>query len=215
MMTVSLDNPGMAAIAAVTYPPWAQMHTNPGVPAQEVAVSAVDTGQQVIPGDMNVTLVTITVRGDAAGTTLITVSVTGMDADGGTSIQPTAVNGGSAEIVPVPPPVAGFSATPLTGPRPLTVQFTDESAGPVTSWAWDFENDGTVDSTTRNPSRVYEDAGIYTVNLTVSGPGGSDAKVMAGYHRDLSAAGRRLFRKHDVRHRPARGRLHRPLHEWA
>ena len=78
---------------------------------------------------------------------------------------------------PVPAPVAGFSATPTAGDAPLSVQFTDESTGSITSYAWDFENDGTIDSTEQNPAFVYSTAGTYSVNLTVTGKGGSDDEV--------------------------------------
>ncbi len=37
-----------------------------------------------------------------------------------------------------PPPEAGFSATPLSGPAPLTVKFTDESTGDPDGWTWYF-----------------------------------------------------------------------------
>lgn len=35
-------------------------------------------------------------------------------------------------------PAANFSADPTSGPPPLQVQFTDESAGNPTGWAWYF-----------------------------------------------------------------------------
>ncbi len=78
-------------------------------------------------------------------------------------------------------PVADFTATPLAGIAPLTVQFTDISTGTPTSWAWDFTNDGMVDSTVQSPSHIYDTAGTYTVNLTVTNAGGSDSEVKTGY----------------------------------
>ena len=65
-------------------------------------------------------------------------------------------------------PLANFTAGPLDGPLPLTVQFSDRSAGNVTSWAWDFDNDGTVDSTDQHPSHVFTTTGSFDVKLTVS-----------------------------------------------
>jgi len=70
-------------------------------------------------------------------------------------------------------PVARFSAAPLTGDVPLEVAFTDDSTGTITGWAWDFDNDGTIDSTDQHPIYSYTTQGKKTVNLTVSGPGGS------------------------------------------
>ena len=65
------------------------------------------------------------------------------------------------------PVTADFSATPLNGTAPLAVQFTDlsTSADPIISWDWDFESDGTIDSTVQNPSHTYAKAGTYTVTL--------------------------------------------------
>jgi PKD repeat protein len=80
-----------------------------------------------------------------------------------------------------PPPVADFGAVPSRGAAPLTVSFTDSSSGDVTAWSWDF-GDGYV-STSPNPSHTYTEPGIYTVRLTVSGPGGSNAVTAADYVR--------------------------------
>ena len=76
-------------------------------------------------------------------------------------------------------PVAGFTADVLSGEAPLTVQFSDDSSGEVTGWTWDF-GDGII-STQPNPEHVYTEAGIYTVALLVSGPGGSDLETKVGY----------------------------------
>jgi len=55
------------------------------------------------------------------------------------------------------------------------VNFSNNSTGydqPL-SYAWDFNNDGTVDSTAQNPSFVYISPGTYTVKLTVTDFDGS------------------------------------------
>ena len=77
-------------------------------------------------------------------------------------------------------PVANFTANITSGTVPLTVQFTDISTN-VTSWAWDFNNDGTVDSTEQNPVYTYTAAGNYTVNLTVSNADGNNSEVKTDY----------------------------------
>ncbi len=77
--------------------------------------------------------------------------------------------------------IAGFNATPRSGAAPLEVAFTDESSGTVTAYAWDFQNNGIIDSTEQNPTYTYAAAGTYTVNLTVSGPGGSASDVKTDY----------------------------------
>ncbi len=80
---------------------------------------------------------------------------------------------------PPPAPVAEFSGSPTTGTEPLTVNFTDQSTGSITSWAWTFGDGGT--STAQNPSHQYTSAGSYTVSLTVTGPGGSDGETKTNY----------------------------------
>lgn len=67
---------------------------------------------------------------------------------------------------PTPLPlVANFSATPVKGVPPLSVQFVDRSEGIPTKWYWNF-GDG-VYSTVMNPLHVYGGIGRYTVTLEV------------------------------------------------
>jgi PKD repeat protein len=70
---------------------------------------------------------------------------------------------------------------PISGAAQFTFQFTDESTGDIDSWAWDFNNDGTVDSTQQNPSYIYNTPGTYTVSLEIAGPGGSDTETKSDY----------------------------------
>jgi PKD repeat protein len=74
--------------------------------------------------------------------------------------------GSSAYSVTGATPVASFTATPTNGTSPLNVQFTDTSSNNPTSWAWDFDNDGIIDSTLQNPTWTYNTDGTYTVTLT-------------------------------------------------
>jgi parallel beta-helix repeat protein len=74
-------------------------------------------------------------------------------------------------------PAADFIANPLSGTAPLTVQFTDRSSGPPTSWAWEFGDGGL--SSLQNPSHVYQTSGTFTVKLTVSNAVGQDSRTMA------------------------------------
>ena len=69
----------------------------------------------------------------------------------GTSYKTTFATLKVKYVAQVGAPVANFSAVPTSGNEPLTVQFTDASTGTVSSYAWDFDNDGTVDSTTAEP----------------------------------------------------------------
>ena len=77
------------------------------------------------------------------------------------------------------PPVAGFWASPTSGPAMLPVQFMDTSTGSVSSWSWDF-GDGS-NSTAQYPCHIYQAQGTYAVSLTASGPGGSNTYTRANY----------------------------------
>ncbi|MCD6380117.1 PKD domain-containing protein, partial [bacterium] len=78
-----------------------------------------------------------------------------------------------------PAPVAVFSGSPTSDCLPLEVSFTDGSTGDITSWSWDFGDDST--SVLQSPSHTYAAPGIYTVTLTVTGPGGSDDEIKTDY----------------------------------
>jgi PKD repeat protein/glucose/arabinose dehydrogenase len=69
-------------------------------------------------------------------------------------------------------PIAVVSATPTSGHAPLSVSFSsagsnDPDPGDSISYAWDFNNDGVVDSTEPNPSFTYTANGVFTAKLTV------------------------------------------------
>ena len=70
------------------------------------------------------------------------------------------------------PPTAAFSFSPAAPTTNDLVQFTDESTGAPTSWAWDFGDGGS--STEQNPSYNYNSAGTFTATLTVANAGGQD-----------------------------------------
>jgi len=76
---------------------------------------------------------------------------------------------------------ANFTAHPTIGKYPLSVQFTDRSVGSPTSWQWDFDNDGIIDSTEQNPTFIYETEGIYSVKLIDSNADASDEELKTDY----------------------------------
>ncbi|MFK5955979.1 MAG: PKD domain-containing protein [Planctomycetota bacterium] len=85
------------------------------------------------------------------------------------------------------PPVADFSATPLSGTTPLNVSFTDLTTNAPTSWSWDFGDGGT--SNAQHPSYTYNNAGTYDVTLTATNADGSDTRVRTGYITVNSSGG--------------------------
>uniref|UniRef100_UPI00036780C9 RICIN domain-containing protein n=1 Tax=Catelliglobosispora koreensis TaxID=129052 RepID=UPI00036780C9 len=74
-------------------------------------------------------------------------------------------------------PVARASATPTNGITPLNVAFSstgssDPDSGDTITYAWDFDGNGTTDSTAPNPSFTYTTNGNYSARLTVRDSGG-------------------------------------------
>ncbi|WP_317136839.1 PKD domain-containing protein [Methanochimaera problematica] len=72
-----------------------------------------------------------------------------------------------------------FSADKVCGESPLTVRFTDESTGDITSREWDF-GDGDK-SPDQNPEHTYNNPGKYTVSLTVTRNGESETVTKTDY----------------------------------
>ena len=104
-----------------------------------------------------------------AGTYTVTLTLTGASGTI-TCTQPGYITAYTA-------PKARFSAAPKSGNAPLTVNFTNQSTGIVTSWLWNF-GDGTT-STGVNPTHTYNSPGTHKAGLTVYGPGGSNSKTMS------------------------------------
>jgi len=76
------------------------------------------------------------------------------------------------------PPIADFTAGPTSGLAPLVVTFTNQSTDYTASlWNYGDETTGTLQS----PTHTYTTAGVYTVSLTVSGPGGTDTLTRTSY----------------------------------
>jgi flagellin-like protein len=81
----------------------------------------------------------------------------------------------------LPPPVAGFSGSPLSGTVPLTVVFKDLSSYSPASWSWSFGDGDNTNATVQNPVHTYTTAGTYTVSLTTTNAAGSNTMTQTGY----------------------------------
>jgi hypothetical protein len=77
-------------------------------------------------------------------------------------------------LIETDPLTAGFIISPGAN---NTVSFTDTSTIAPTGWAWDFDNDGVVDSTVQNPTHIYPSGGLYTASLTVTNACSTDTHV--------------------------------------
>ncbi len=175
-ITISVLDPEIAEITAVSFPSWGMMPRNSTIPSSSVWIKVSDLDKKVGSGDTNVLLGTITLTGKKAGTTDLNIPKTQISADGGSLINPVIVAGKihvSDDESPVLP-VANFSSNVTEGYAPLSVQFTDLSEN-ATGWKWDFGDE--ANSIDQSPIHTYSSAGVYTVNLTVSNENGTASKL--------------------------------------
>ena len=76
-------------------------------------------------------------------------------------------------------PGATFSASVISGKKPLKVSFVDKSTESHISQIWKF-GDGTT-SSSRNPTHTYSKSGKFKVTLTVKRPNGSNIGETSRY----------------------------------
>jgi cytochrome c len=78
-------------------------------------------------------------------------------------------------------PIPAVAATPTSGLAPLTVTFssagTRDPDGDPLRYAWDFDANGTVDSTQRNPTFTYRRDGVFDATLNVTDRTGRSASA--------------------------------------
>ena len=74
-----------------------------------------------------------------------------------------------------------FTSSAVSGTTPARIKFYDTSIFSSTNYYWDFDNDGTIDSTQQNPIKTFSRAGNYTVNLTVENVYGSFSVLKSNY----------------------------------
>ena len=79
-------------------------------------------------------------------------------------------------------PQADINASPLTGDKPLQVQFDASGSTPgegatLAAYSWDFENDGIADATGVMVSHTYTTVGQFTASLTVTDSFGDTANT--------------------------------------
>jgi len=109
----------------------------------------------------------------SAGT--YTVSLTAINKNGQNTIEKVNLITVSGIVAPS----VNFTASPLTGTAPLTVNFTDQSTNNPTSWFWNFGNGAT--STERYPTYIYTQPGTYTVTLSAANAAGNNAFTRTNY----------------------------------
>ncbi|MFK8104149.1 MAG: M6 family metalloprotease domain-containing protein [Saprospiraceae bacterium] len=82
---------------------------------------------------------------------------------------------------PVVAPLADFAANVTSGEPPLSVSFNDLSSNEPTAWEWIFEGGMPNSSTEQNPVVIYEDQGVFGVNLTATNTAGNSSITKQGF----------------------------------
>lgn len=94
-------------------------------------------------------------------------------------------NGGNATNtlngIGATPPAASFTANPTDGVAPLSVTFTNTSAGTITDCFWDFGDGATSNTLVATVLHTYNATGTDTVTLVVSGPLGVNTNIQPNY----------------------------------
>jgi PKD repeat protein len=165
---ITVSNPSIPAPVAIFEPNPAAVETGDSVTFNNTSTGQVNSFWWDFNGDgiTDNTDISPTHIYPAAGTYTVRLIAVGPGGQNATTRQVVVSNPPNA-------PTAGFTAAPLSGTAPLTVNFTNATTGDVSSYAWDFDGNAVIDSTEQNPSHTFQDAGTYTVTLMATGPGGS------------------------------------------
>jgi len=93
-------------------------------------------------------------------------AATALDLAGNPRVRAGALDLGAYAALPAV--LAAFRVDPTRVFTNVPVQFTDLSTNAPTAWYWDFDNNGTIESTQQNPTYAYAAAGYKSVRLLVS-----------------------------------------------
>ena len=104
-ISISLSDPSVASITEVTFPSWALLNESSPLPASSVRMRMVDLDNQTIPGSTDVSFGSITLQGDAIGSTDVEITIKEITSDSGESLSPSLDSGrlivGAARTVPI------------------------------------------------------------------------------------------------------------------
>lgn len=182
-VTVLLDDyqPGINESVQVASGATTSVHFALSAVAGNLTVTSVPAAAWIWIDGVNTTGQTnTTLTGITPGTYNVTVTKQGYETPANETVTVTSGATGSVTFALTPlAPHADFTATPVSGRTPLTVQFTDTTSGVVDTWAWNFGDGAT--STGQHPSHTYTTAGTYTVTLTVENAAGDDTIARSGY----------------------------------
>jgi len=129
-ITVALGNATVGEIVGVTYPAWASLPVNATLPADSIWIKAGDlTGAS---GTSNITLCTLTVQGDVAGTTNITITPEKIEDRSGGRYSPITIPAQllvGLPVRPFPNPSGGYFPLPTAPCPPYDLYYDTDGSG--------------------------------------------------------------------------------------
>ncbi|MDI6718627.1 MAG: putative Ig domain-containing protein [Methanomicrobiales archaeon] len=170
-ISLALSNPGVGEIVAVSFPSWAAIHSNTTLPADSVALKAVDLSDTA--GTSDILPATAALRGVAAGSTNLLITVNQMDDDNGDEMIPSMRPGLFTVSVNSAPQLSAIGAKSVDEGQLLqfTIAATDPNVGDTLTFAaLNLPGGATFDPSPRTFSwtPTYTQAGAYSVNFTVT-----------------------------------------------
>jgi PKD repeat protein len=101
------------------------------------------------------------------------VTLTTFGSCGSVSVTKTVVLGSA--------PVATFSASPVSGCAPLSVQYTNQTTGTGNTYNWTFPGGTPSSSTQANPVVVYQNSGVFNVSMQATNNIGNNTSTKNNY----------------------------------
>lgn len=92
-INVTIEDPSVAAVSAVSFPSWASLHESSSLPSGDCKVWSLDLYEQVQSGATEITLATMAIQGLSTGTTAIALNVSMMSDDTDGNISPLLLPG--------------------------------------------------------------------------------------------------------------------------
>jgi hypothetical protein len=133
VITVTICDPSVARINAVSFPMWATMNSKTIFPPASVKITAVDMGGQITPDATSILLGTVYIKGFNVGTSRILINATKLNDDAGSPIDATIRNGGFTVGVPSSASVA-IESDCMSAMDFLAIRSTELSPGSPFAW---------------------------------------------------------------------------------
>lgn len=135
-ITLTVGDSAIADIYSITEPSWGSIHITGSTPAASAFIQVADLSDAIDAGDSHVKLCDVTVRGIAAGSTTISITVNQMDDDDGDAVSPSVSNGLIAvgSLYSVYEGIHIIAATSVTGNSLTLNGYVDDTTADPSGW---------------------------------------------------------------------------------